>query len=135
MMKTLYIKSIPIAILFGMSVLSCKKESAPLNIQTQQHPFQANESVIYSEWFSVSWDSTNLAELRQSEISVPQLSSDLLANGRVLIFARGGYENKAPTILPTSIDDNFITVNAQPSYIKFMMEGTRSVSKSRLRLL
>jgi len=53
-----------------------------------------------------------------------------LKGGKVLVFGKGGFEMRGPTVLPTYFDANFIGVKAEAVNLKFVLEGGAAISNS-----
>jgi len=94
---------------------SCKKESASLPQPSY------DDKVTSSEWFSVSnWapggDSSGSRWLTHTN-NVPEITDDLLKNGKVLVFAKG-FE-MMPRVLPFICNQTAIGIEKQPGNLKF----------------
>jgi hypothetical protein len=61
---------------------------------------------------------------------VPELNSDLLTRGKVLVFGKGELDIKGPKALPASFDGAFIGVKAEVGNLKFVLEGSNAASVS-----
>jgi len=130
-MKTTNIKLLFFAIAACFSLLSCEKEVINTDPPpSPQPPPPTMYFVTYSGWFDINLDSATLQEDRQFTKTAPQLTGDLLMNGRLLVFGKGGHELKDPTILPSFFDGNWLVETAQPGSIKFIMEGAGLISRS-----
>src|ERR1041384_7236382 len=97
---------IAIAIISSSALLSCSKQankpSDPVDVHNQQLT-----SVFSDGWFSAAWQSNETIRY------VPQLGVDVIKDGKVLVFGRGGFEMRIPSALPTPFDANYITASAE----------------------
>jgi hypothetical protein len=118
-----------VAALLWLSFSGCEKEiNKPIITPIMPAPSpHATEVVISSVWFPANWQQGEIAKF---DMHVTELSSDLLKDGKVLIFGRGGFEMRNATALPASFDANYIEVKAEAGNLKFVLEGGSAISNS-----
>jgi len=120
-MKTINITSLLVAIIICTTLFSCKKESYQnVNIGNPPPP----PEVISSNWFYGDVQEYGLVK------DAPELTMDILSKGKVLVFAKGGFDSNDPTILPSRFDANYIGIAVGVGRIKFIIEGTGVISPS-----
>ena len=124
-MKTFNLRMLIVAVIMWASFSSCEKE---MNNPTPQPPPPPHTTdVVTSDWFSANWLQHGIAEFDKH---VPGLSNDLLKDGKVLVFGKGGFEMRGATALPASFDANYIEVRAEVGNLKFMLQGGGTISNS-----
>jgi len=128
-MKTGYILTAIAAAIIFAGQISCTKEThSPSSVGGGA---SGNRNiVIYSDWFSARWQTTNL--INEYSKNDADITVDLLKNGKVLVFGKGGFEERQTTILPSTFDANFIDYSVMPGTIKFSLQGSGVVSQSFL---
>jgi len=127
-MKTLNFRLLLLAITVYSTLSGCgKEESHPLVVSSGERG-GSSPQVISSEWFGANWEANS--GVQQFVKTVPELSSDFLTTGRVLVFGKGGFARKSPTILASNFDANFIAADVRVDTIRLILEGSGSISPS-----
>jgi len=113
------------AIMMCSALLSCTKEAnEPADLTNNSQ--ELIKSVTSSEWFSASWQQNG--EVKEYVKQASQLQSDILKEGKVLVFGRGGFEMRIPTPLPSSFDANYIAVATEVGGITLTLQGSGAIS-------
>src|SRR5215831_4156157 len=121
-MRTTNIKLLLLAITTCIGLLSCGKEVTKRADPGGGEGYSSN--IITGEWFPhTGWDS-------QVTLSVSELTADILSNGKVLVFGKGGFEMSQPRLLPSHFDANYYAVKPEVGDIKLIVEGTGAISSS-----
>jgi hypothetical protein len=126
-MKTKYILTAIAAAIIFTAQLSCTKEAQSPSA-TSVADSENKNTVTHSDWFSAEWQTTN--SINEYSKNVTEITADLLKNGKVLVFGRGGFEERQATTLPSYFDGNFIDYSVMPGTIKFSLKGGAAVSQN-----
>ena len=86
------------------------------------------QSVAGSDWFIASWQQQG--EINVFTRDVPQLTADILKDGKVLVFGKGGFEETNPTPLPCSLDANYIAKSIEVGDLRLVLQGSGAISTS-----
>src|SRR5262245_34890351 len=116
-MKTTNIKLLLFAIIICTGLLSCGKEvTGPSDHGGGPGGGGSGSSnVTAGAWFPhTGWNN-------QITLSVPELNADILSNGKVLVFGKGGFEMSQPRLLPSNFDANHYAVKAEMGDIKLIV--------------
>jgi hypothetical protein len=116
-----------IAMMICAALVSCSKQAdKPVN-QGNGSGTSIN-SVATSGWLTASWQQTGPVD--EYIMQVPQLGSDLIKDGKVLVFGKGGFEMRIPTALPSHFDENYITSAFDPGRIILTLQGSGAISST-----
>ena len=97
-MKTRYILTAIAAAIIFTTQISCTKEAQSPSVAGGGNLGNKN-TVTHSDWFSAQWQTTNL--INEYSKNDADITVDLLKNGKVLVFGKGGFEERQTTILPS----------------------------------
>ena len=126
-MKTKYIlTAIAAAIIFTVQI-GCTKEVQSPSVAGGGDSGNKN-TVTHSDWFSAQWQASN--SINEYSKNVTEITADLLKGGKVLVFGRGGFEERQATILPSNFDGNFIDYSVMPGTIRFALQGNGTISQN-----
>ena len=126
-MKTKNILTAIAAAIIFTTQISCTKEAQSPSVAGGGNLGNKN-TVTHSDWFSAQWQTTNL--INEYSKNDADITVDLLKNGKVLVFGKGGFEERQTTILPSTFDANFIDYSVIPGTIRFALQGSGAVSQS-----
>ena len=122
------IKSLFSLALICFSLLSCTKEfNKPIINSGGFVAPEPEKAVVYSNWFSAYWE--GYGPILQFMKVAPELNVDGL-NSKILVYGKGGLEMRGETALPTTFDRNYIFANKDIASIKFILQGSGSISSS-----
>jgi hypothetical protein len=113
--------AITISALAGCS----KQASGPSDTYADDSTQQLIEPVS-SDWFSAGW--LQNGDVKEYVKPVLQSESDILKDGKVLVFGKGGFEMRNPTALPSSFDANYISATIEPGKIRLTLQGGGAIS-------
>ena len=127
-MKTKNLQLLFLAVLIYGSQLSCTKEfNKPMDNSGGVTPTPIT-SVVPGNWFSANWETS--AAIKQFIKVAPEINLDLLNNGKILVYGKGGFEMRSETALPSSFDKNYIDATKDFGEIKFILQGDGAISPS-----
>ena len=90
-MKTKNILTAIAAAIIFTAQISCTKEAHSPSAAGGSDP--GNKiTVTHSDWFSVQWQASN--SIHEYSKNVTEITADLLKNGKVLVFGKGGFEKR-----------------------------------------
>jgi hypothetical protein len=118
--------AIAAAIIFTIQIGCTKEAHSPL-VAGGSGPGN-KVTVTHSDWFSAKWQTTT--SINEYSKNVAEITADLLKGGKVLVFAKGGFEERQATILPSTFDANFIDYSVMPGTIRFALEGSGTISQN-----
>ena len=118
---------IAIAIITSSALLSCSKQASKPSDPIDD-PDQQVTSVVSDSWFSATWQSNGT--INEYSRDVAQLGTDIIKDGKTLVFGRGGFEMRIPSPLPTHFDANYITASAEVGKVRLTLQGSGTISTS-----
>jgi hypothetical protein len=128
-MKTLNPTTLIAAVIMYASVTGCEKEiNKPIPPTPRPLPTRTTDVVTNSNWFFIHWVYTDWPGVMQYIKYVPELNSNLLTSGRVLVFGKDELDMESPKALPASFGATFIGVKAEVGDLKFVLRGPNAVS-------
>jgi len=131
-MKTLNPAPLIVAVIMYASITGCEKEmNKPTPPPQRPLPARTTDAVTNSNWFFIHWVPTDRPGIMQYTKYVPGLNSDLLTRGKVLVFGKDEIDMGdigRPKTLPASFGPIFIGVKAEVGDLKFIREGSNTVS-------
>jgi len=115
---------IAIAIITSSILLSCSKQASKPSNSVDDH--QQVTSVVSDGWFSAAWQSNGT--ISEYSRNVTQLGTDIIKDGKVLVFGKGGFEMRIPSPLPNHFDANYITASAEVGNLRLTLQGSAAIS-------
>jgi hypothetical protein len=123
------INTIVIAIAASIALLSCSKQaSGPSGSVDGGDVDQQVTSVVSETWFSAVWQANG--EINQYTRNVAQLTAGIIKNGKVLVFAEGGFEMRPPSALPGNFDANYISFSPVVGQLKLNLLARGAISST-----
>ena len=116
---------IAIAIITSSALLSCSKQASKPSQSFDDHDQQVT-SVVSDGWFSAAWQSNGT--INEYSRDVAQLGTDIIKDGKVLVFGKGGFEMRIPSSLPNHFDANYITASAEVGKVRLTLQGSGAIS-------